>query len=75
MNNESKKHEKLEPQDSEQKNIKHPENDEEAVVRPEDKVYHKQNATFIDPAKTREQIEQPVHPVKEPPKEDINRKS
>jgi len=72
MNNQSKKPENLEPQDSDQKNIKHPKNDEEAVVKPEDQVYNKQNATFINPAKKREQGEQPVHPVKEPPKEENN---
>jgi hypothetical protein len=69
MNNQSKKPEKLEPQDSDQKNIKHPKNDDKAVVKPEDKVYNKQNATFIDPAKNREQIEQPVHPVTKVPEE------
>ena len=69
MNNQSKKPEKLEPQDSDQKNIKHPGNDKEAVVKPEDKVYNKQDATFIDPAKQREQREQPVHPVKKAPEE------
>jgi hypothetical protein len=69
MNNQSKKPEKLEPQDSEQKNIKHPENDEEAVVKAEDKVYHKRDATFVNPAKKREQQEQPVHPVTKVPEE------
>lgn len=69
MNNQSKKTEKLEPQDSEQKNIQHPGNDEEAVVKPEDKVYHRKDAAFPDPAKKREQNEQPVHPVKNAPEE------
>ena len=69
MNNQSKKPEKLEPQDSEQKNIKHPENDKEAVLKPEDKIYHKRDATFVNPAKVREQQEQPVHPVKKAPEE------
>ena len=69
MNNQSKKPERLEPQDSEQKDIKHPKDDKNAVVKPEDKVYNKQNATFIDPAKKREQIEQPVHPVTKAPEE------
>ena len=68
MNNQSKKPEKLEPQDSDQKNI-NPKNDEKAVVKPEDKVYNKQNASFINPAKQREQQEQPVHPVKKEPKD------
>ena len=69
MNNESKKPEKLEPQDSDQKNIRHPKNDDKAVKKPEDKVYHKQDATFIDPARQREKGEQPVYPVKKEPKE------
>ena len=69
MNNQSKKPEKLEPRDSDQKNIKHPKDDEKAVIKDEDKVYHKQDATFINPAKDREQREQPVHPVKKAPKE------
>ena len=69
MNNQSKKPEKLEPQDSDQKDIKHLRDDEKAVIKPEDKVYNKQDATFINPAKGREQGEQPVHPVKKAPKE------
>lgn len=69
MNNQSKKPEKLEPQDSEQKNIKHPQNDEETVLKPEDKIYHKRDGTFVSPAKRREQEEQPVHPVKKAPEE------
>ncbi|NEU08669.1 hypothetical protein GZH53_10135 [Flavihumibacter sp. R14] len=69
MNNQSKKPEKLEPQDSDQKNIKHPRNDDKAVVKPEDKAYYKQDASFNDPAKRREQDEQPVHPVKKEPKD------
>ena len=69
MNNESKKPEKLEPQDSEQKNIAHPKDDDKAVVKPEDKVYTKDNPSFDDPAMRREQNEQPVNPVKNPPKE------
>ena len=68
MNNESKKPEKLQPQDSDQKKIKHPEDDQKAVIKPEDEVYNKQDATFINPAKEREQREQPVHPVKKAPK-------
>ena len=68
MNNQSKKHENLEPQDSEQKNIRRG-NDEEAVVKPEDKVYHKDEASFPDAAKKVEQREQPVHPVKNAPEE------
>ncbi|WP_026899021.1 hypothetical protein [Daejeonella oryzae] len=61
MNNQSKKAEKLEPQDSEQKNIT-PANDHKAVVKPEDKVYTKDEAEFENPAKKREEGEQPVNP-------------
>lgn len=68
MNNQSKKTEKLEPQDSKQKNIRRG-NDEEAVVKPEDKVYRKKEANFPDAAKKVEQREQPVYPVKKAPEE------
>ncbi len=67
MNNESKKHEKLKPQDSDQKNIKHPQDDTEAVVKTEDKVYKKEEADFKNPAKQRENSEQPVNPDKNAP--------
>ncbi|MEO8795297.1 MAG: hypothetical protein ABI390_07495 [Daejeonella sp.] len=67
MNNKSDKPEKLEPQDSEQKNIKHPQDDTEAVVKTEDKVYKKEEADFKEPAKKRENSEQPVHPDKNAP--------
>lgn len=65
MNNESKKPEKLKPQDSKRKEIKHPKNDNEAVVKPEDRSYTKEQADFGNPAKKRETSEQPVHPSKE----------
>ena len=67
MNNQSKKPEKLEPQDSEQKNIQTPKNDNEAVVKPEDQTYKKEDANLPDPAKRRETDEQPVNPIKTPP--------
>lgn len=69
MNNQSKKHEHFEPQNSDQKKIQHPENDEEAVVKPEDKKYHHDNADFSNPAKQRERSEQPVESVKKEPEE------
>lgn len=69
MKNQSNKSEKLAPQDSERKDIKHPENDNEAVVNPEDLQYRKEDADFKDIAKKKEQQEQPVTPLKEPPKE------
>lgn len=67
MNNESEKTEKLRPQDSKQKEIKHPKDDNEAVVKPEDKVYTRNEANFTNSAKRRETDEQPVNPVKTPP--------
>lgn len=67
--NQSKKPEKLKPQDSEQKDINHPKNDEETVVKPEDKSYKKEDAEFKNPAKQRQQGEQPVQPVKKAPEE------
>lgn len=69
MNNESEKPEKLVPQDSKQKEVKNPKDDNEAVVKPEDKVYIKDEASFDNPSKRRETGEQPVHPIKTPPKD------
>ena len=69
MNNESEKPEKLLPQDSKQKEVKNPKDDNEAVVKPEDKLYTRDEADFVNPAKRRETDEQPVHPVKTPPKD------
>ncbi|RZK80903.1 MAG: hypothetical protein EOO92_06490 [Pedobacter sp.] len=43
-----------------------PEGDK-AVKQPEDKDYTEEEANFKDPAKKREQSEQPVHPVKKEP--------
>ncbi len=40
-----------------------------AVKKPEDKDYQKEEADFKNPAKQREEGEQPVHPVKKAPKE------
>ena len=65
MNNQSEKPEKLKPQDSEEKGIKHHKDDSEAVVKPEDKAYTKDQADFGNAAKKRENSEQPVHPAKE----------
>jgi len=39
------------------------------VKKPEDKDYNKEEAGFKDPAKRRETEEQPVDPVKSPPKD------
>ncbi len=69
INNQSDKPEKLEPKDSERKDIRHPQDDEEAVVKPEDREYHKEEADFENPAKSKEESEQPVNPVKVPPKD------
>ena len=69
MNNQSEKPEKLEPQDSEQKKVKHPKDDNEAVVKNRDKVYTKEEALLADPSTRRETDEQPVTPIKNPPKE------
>lgn len=40
-----------------------------AVKKPEDKDYHKEEANFKNPAKKREESEQPVHSIKKAPKE------
>ncbi len=69
MNNQSEKPEQLKPQDSKQKEVKTPKDDNEAVVKPEDKTYTKEDAQFVNPAKRRENDEQPVHPVKDEPRD------
>lgn len=38
------------------------------VTKSEDKVYTKQDANFDNPAKKREESEQPIHPIKKAPK-------
>ncbi|MCD0489091.1 hypothetical protein LPB86_12695 [Pedobacter sp. MC2016-14] len=40
-----------------------------AVKQPEDKDYNAEEANFKNPAKKREQGEQPVNPIKTPPKD------
>jgi hypothetical protein len=69
INNQSDKPEKFEPKDSKRKNIKHPQDDEEAVIKPEDRKYKKEESDFGDVAKYKEEREQPVLPIKEAPKE------
>ena len=69
VNNQSDKPEKFEPKDSKRKDIKHPQDDDEAVVKPEDLEYNKEEEDFGNIAKYKEQREQPVLPVKDPPKD------
>ena len=69
MNNQSTKKENLEPQDSERKDIKPSKNENKAVIQPEDQEYTQDNPEFKDPAKTKETSEQPVNPIKNPPKD------
>lgn len=38
-----------------------------AVKKPEDKGYNKEEANFKNPARKREEGEQPVHPIKKAP--------
>jgi len=45
-----------------------PEGDK-AVKQPEDKDYNEEEAGFKNPAKQREQSEQPVNPIKKAPKD------
>lgn len=42
---------------------------DKAVKKTEDKDYQQEEAHFKNPAKQREQSEQPVHPVKKAPKD------
>lgn len=69
MNNKSDKPEKLEPQDSKQKDIRHPHDDQEAVVKKHDRQYHEEEADFGNTAARKEKSEQPVDPVAPPPKD------
>lgn len=68
-NNQSDKPEKFEPKDSKRKKIKHPQDDNESVVKPEDQTYSKEEADFGNIAQYKEQMEQPVLPIKNAPKE------
>lgn len=69
INNQSDKPEKLEPKDSKRKHIKHPQDDEQVVVKPEDRGYKEQDEDFGNIAEQKEQSEQPVSPNKEKPKD------
>ncbi|WP_207422919.1 hypothetical protein [Desertivirga brevis] len=70
INNQSDKPEKFEPKDSVRKDLKHPQDDEEAVLKPEDLDYNKEEASFQPPpAESKEKSEQPVLPVKDAPKD------
>lgn len=69
INNKSDKPEKLEPQDSERKDIKPGRDDDKSVVKPKDLDYEEEDADFKNLAKTKETSEQPVNPIKTPPKE------
>ncbi|MBC7914060.1 MAG: hypothetical protein H7Y07_08055, partial [Pyrinomonadaceae bacterium] len=60
INNQSDKPEKFEPKDSKRKDIQHPQNDEEAVVKVEDQAYNKEESDFGDIAKYKAEREQPV---------------
>ena len=71
MNNKSEKPERLEPQDSEQKKIMHPDDDNEAVVKPADETYIKEEADFGNVAKRRENSEQPVSSIRKEPKNSV----
>lgn len=70
INNQNNNPEKLEPKDSERKDIKHPENDEQAVVKSDDQKYTEDEPDFQPPpAESKEKSEQPVHPIKDAPKD------
>ncbi|HEY0667272.1 MAG TPA: hypothetical protein VGD22_03790 [Sphingobacteriaceae bacterium] len=69
MSKQSKKSEDLLPKDSKRKKIKHPEDDSEAVLHKKDTVYLKKDADFKNIAKKKENQEQPVYPIKTPPKD------
>jgi len=62
MKKPSDKTENLVPGDSEQKEIRHTEDDQGAIVKDADKIYHKIDADFKDAAKKREEGEQVIRP-------------
>lgn len=68
INNQSEKPEKLKPQDSERKEIDHIKDDDEAVVKPEDLEYKKEEADFGNIEKRKSENEQPINPIDEVPK-------
>lgn len=72
MNNKKIHTDNMLPKDSDHQPSKKkaPEDEKKAVVKPKDKVYREKEASIKNPAKTREQSEQPVHPVKRPPAEE-----
>ncbi|WP_423149061.1 hypothetical protein [Rubrolithibacter danxiaensis] len=67
INNQSDKPEKFEPKDSERKEIKHHQDDEETVLKDKDKDYQKENPEFYDPQKRKVEREQPITPIDEKP--------
>lgn len=71
INNQSSKPEKFEPKDSERKDIKHPQDDGEAVIQPENQVYKKEEPEFRDPQKRKVEREQPINSADEKPKKDL----
>lgn len=62
MKKPSDKTENLVPGDSEQKEIRHTEDDQGAIVKDTDKIYQKIDADFKDAAKKREEGEQVIRP-------------
>lgn len=74
MTSEKGKNEKLKPQDSEQlpREPSKKKDPRSAVLKDEDKKYEAKEPAMKNPAKTREQAEQPVHPVKTPPSRENN---
>ena len=63
MKKPSDKTENLVPGDSEQKEIKHSEDDRGAIVKDTGKIYQKIDADFKDAAKKREEGEQVIRPA------------
>lgn len=62
INNQSDEPENFEPKDSKRKDIKHPQDDKETVLNPEDKDYDKENADYGNIADKKAKSEQPVNP-------------
>jgi len=71
INNQSSKPEKFEPKDSKRKDIKHPQDDGEAVIQPEKQIYKKDEPEFRDPQKRKVEREQPINSADEKPKKNL----
>ena len=69
MNKPSNSSDKFIPQDAEPGDYPSHSKDKKTVLKEKDKKYHKKDAHLENPAKRKEQSEQPVTPNKIPPRD------